>query len=203
MKKAILALLLFISFYAKSQGTDSLNGFLGIPFGSNKQQIKSTIQAKFPSAKIYEETEKKIVYDNIQFAGKNCLAMYFALNSEGRLHTAVVLLDNQDHEAFSLYDAIVLDLDKKYHYHDSQYENWSYPYDKSDRDQHGITALKVHKLKIMSFWNFAAADPNTTDDDNIIQVTITDGCNVKLSYQNGAMINEVVEKNNANNSKDY
>mgnify|MGYP003344029859 CR=1 FL=1 len=140
---------------------------------------------------------------NVKFAGRKCLGIIFGLNKNGRYHTVLVLLDNEEYEVFTVYDEVVADLNKKYHYMDSQTEDFKSPYEKGDKYQHGVTALKVHKLDLKTYWLFPAGDPSSTDDDNSIDVVATDGCNVRIRYQSGAMINQVIEDNSRENSKDY
>ena len=48
-----------------------------------------------------------------------------------------------------------------------------------------------------------ANTPDNTDDDNAIMIEITNNCIVKVSYQDGVLIDEVVNKQKEQNSKDY
>ena len=201
-KKLFIASYLFVApIVAKSQ--DSLTGFWGMPFGCSKQHIKEVIMSKFPNAKIYSDKDGVITFTNVKFGGRDCIGLTFGVTDAQGMHTAVVGIDNEDYDVFSVYDDVVSDIDSRYHYHDKQYENWKSPYDKSDKSSYGQTALKLHKLDMLTFWNFSAGDLSNNDDDNYIEVSATEGCNVRIKYQNGVLINQVVSNNKAKTQADY
>jgi hypothetical protein len=196
MKKTIVILLLTIS---NAYG-QNLNGFMGFPFGTSKNQIKTEFKAKQPSATIYTDEKKTLTFTDAKFGGREAIGIVFAFTDDSKLHTAVVLLEPEfPDKVFTLYDEIITDINTKYHYYDNQNEDWTYPYDKSDKYQHGVTALKLGKLDASTMWKF----PTTDGEDNVIQVSITSSAFVKISYQDGNLINQVVSKNKEKSSADY
>jgi len=201
MKKLLLFILTIFTLNVNAQG---LTGFMGMPFGSSKEEIKKTFLSKNPDAKIYADKSNTITFTDCVFGGRKTLGIIFGLNDNGQLHTVVVILENEnENDVFDLYDNVVSDVNNKYHYRDINNEIWKYPYDKNDKFQHGTTAVKLGKCTLQSMWYFNVNDPSTHDDDNIIAVEVVESCTVKITYQNGIMINDVVEKNNAKNSQDY
>lgn len=202
MKKIILFILTIVTINVNAQ---ELNGFMGIPFGSAKEEVKKTFMSKNPNSKIYTDKPGTLTMTDFTFGGRTAVAVVFGFGESDKMHTAVVLLENSngDDYVFELYENVVKDINNKYHYHDINNEMWKYPYDKSDKFNHGATAIKLGKCELQSMWYFDVNDPTTHDDDNIIAVENTQSCTVKISYQNGLLINEVVSKNNEKNSQDY
>lgn len=201
MKKMLLIIVAMLTI-SSANAENTLNGFMGIPFGTSKSEIVRLFKEKQPKSTIHTDDGKVLTFTDCQFAGRNAIAIVFALNDQSQVHTVTVLLDNKDYEVWTVFDEVVSDIESKYKPRTGEYENWSYPYDKNDKYTHGITALKVNKLKKAAYWYFPVETGNS-DDDNVINVTINDNCHVKIIYQNGVMINQVVEKNKQKNSKDY
>jgi hypothetical protein len=202
MKKLIIFISIIL--FTITTNAQELTGFMGIPFGSTKTEIKSMFLSKNPSAKIHTDDTKSLTFTDFNFGGRKAIAVIFGINGEGKMHTAIVLLNNDnDDEVFDLYDDVVSDINNKYHYRDVNNEIWKYPYDKSDKYQHGTTAMKLGKCTLQSMWYFDVNDPSSHDDDNIIAVENTESCSVKITYQNGIMISDVVSKNKEKNSQDY
>jgi hypothetical protein len=201
MKKLLLFILTIFTLNVNAQ---ELTGFMGIPFGSSKEDIKKIFLSKNVDAKIHTDEPRTITFTNFNFGGRKAVAVVFGLNDEGKMHTAIVLLENEyDDDVFELYDNVVADINNKYHYRDVNNEFWKYPYDKGDKYQHGTTAIKLGKCTLQSMWYFDVNDPSSHDDDNVIAVENTQTCTVKITYQNGLMISNVVSKNKEKNSQDY
>lgn len=193
-----------ITFFSITCIAQELTGFMGIPFGSTKNEIKTIFLNKNPEAKIHTDEPRTLTFKNFKFGGREAVAVVFGLNDEGKMHTAIVLLNNDnDDDVFELYDDVVSDINNKYHYRDVNNEIWKYPYDKSDKFQHGTTAMKSGKCSLQSMWYFNVNDPYGHDDDNIIAVENTQSCTIKITYQNGMMINDVISKDKSKNSQDY
>lgn len=202
MKKTILLCTLTALMTSLVYGQD-LTGFMGIPFGTNKAQLKTIIKAKFPASTIETDDEKTLSFNNTSFGGRKAVLLLFGLNSNQDYHTAVVLLEPEfESGVFSLYDDVVSEVTGKYGEPGDVLENYLYPYDKSDKYSHGVTALKTGKLDMASLWTFPANDVGS-GDDNVIQVKITPRAFVKISYQDGKLINAVVEAKEQKAKQDY
>lgn len=199
-------LIVFISIIlcSVSSYAQELTGFMNIPFGTKREDIKKSFLSKNPNSTIFTDKPGTLTFKDFTFGGRKAFAVVFALNSNDEFHTAVVLLENDNpYNVFDLYDNVVSDINEKYHFKDVDNELWRYPYDKSDKYDHGVTAIKTGKCTLESMWYFDVNDPSTHDDDNVIAVENTESCTIKITYQNGIMINEVVSKNKEKNSQDY
>lgn len=203
--KSILTtfLLLFFAINISLGQNKVMNSVMGIPFGSTKAQVRAAMLEKQPGIKIREEKPNIIIYDKGKFGGRESFSFLFKFTDSGKLHTAIVLLDpiycSQVHE---LYDGIVSDINGKYYVSDLSIERYKYPYDKSDRENTNV--ITGGYATIHTIWTFDMANtPDNTDDDNAIMIEITNNCIVKVSYQDGVLIDEVVNKQKEQNSKDY
>ena len=64
--------------------------------------------------------------------------------------------------------------------------------------------VKNDRVTMQSLWAFDTRNtPSNDEDDNNISVMVTDDCVVKVTYQDGVLIDEVIEKQKAKNSQDY
>jgi hypothetical protein len=203
--KSILSffLLLFFTFNNSQGQSKEMNSVMGIPFGSTKAQVKAAMSQKQPGIKIREEKSNIVIYNDGKFGGRSAFSFLFKFTDSDKLHTAIVLLDpvycSQVHE---LYDGIVSDINGKYYVSDLSIERYKYPYDKSDRENTNV--ITGGYATIHTIWTFDMANtPDNTDDDNGIMIEITNNCIVKVSYQDGVLIDEVVNKQKEKNSKDY
>ena len=203
MKKLLSIIIITLLIITSVKGQE-LTGFMGIPFGSTKSEIKTKFLAKNPNAKIYTDEVRTLTFTDFNFAGKKAMAVVFGLNEKSQMHTAVVLLETErDDDVFELYDNIVNEINDKYHYRDVDNEIWRYPFEKSDKYDYGVTAIKSGKCVLQSIWYFDVNDPESHDDDNAIAVQNTESCDIKITYQDGIMISNVVSNNKAKDSQDY
>lgn len=197
MKKVYLLLLMlcmFVSGY--SQSKDTLNGFFGCKFGSNKQTIKSIMTSKTGS-KIYSENDNSIIFTGVKFAGHKANVIIFQFINN-KLHTAKVLLSSTyESGVIDLYNDIKNGINEKYYVTDDDYERYDEPYYKDDG--YTISAIKLGKANFSAYWDFSNPKSDKEEDNNTISVEITQSLSVIISYQDGVLINEVIKKNN----KDY
>lgn len=201
--KKILFYLLF-TFICTTTFSQQLNGFMGIPFGTPKSELKSKFMSKNPSATIYTDKPEVLTLENVSFGGRKAIAIIFAFTGDDKFHTGIVLLENETEDmVFDMYDEIVQDINIKYHYRDDKLEYWAYPYSASDKLNHGTTAIKLGKCKLQSIWKFDVNDSTSTEDDNVISVEVTKSCNIKIAYQNGILINQVVSVKKEKDQQDY
>jgi hypothetical protein len=198
-----LFLLLFFTFNISQGQSKEMNSVMGIPFGSTRAQVKAAMSQKQPGIKIREEKSNIVIYNDGKFGGRSAFSFLFKFNDSDKLHTTIILLDPvYCNQVFELYDGIVSDINQKYYVSDFVVERYKYPYDKSDRENTNV--ITGGYATINTIWTFDMANtPDSTDDDNAIMIEITNGCIVKVSYQDGVLIDEVVNKQKEKNSKDY
>jgi hypothetical protein len=198
-----LFLLLFFTFNISQGQSKEMNSVMGIPFGSTRAQVKAAMSQKQPGIKIREEKSNIVIYNDGKFGGRSAFSFLFKFTDSDKLHTTIILLDPvYCNQVFELYDGIVSDINQKYYVSDFVVERYKYPYEKSDRENTNV--ITGGYATINTIWTFDMPNtPDSTDDDNAIMIEITNGCIVKVSYQDGVLIDEVVNKQKEKNSKDY
>lgn len=183
--------------------TKEMKGLMGISFGATKAEVKSIIQSKQPTIKIDNEKAETITYKGLMFGGRKTFATVFKFTDNGKFHTAVMLIDpDLPTKTYDLYDEIVSDINEKYYSCTHTVEKYKYPFDKSDRDN--MSALKGGYVTMYSLWYFDNLNtPDNESDDNAILVEVLPSYLIKVSYQDGVLIDEVVAKQKQQNSSDY
>lgn len=189
----MIAIALMLSMITADAQT--LTGCFGVQFSASIEQVKQMMKDKHSDAELLRDDPTFIAYIKGEWAGRKAYIWAFSFNDKGQLHTAsVTLKPEKESGIFELYDAVSSDLAEKYGSPKGDVERWSYPYTASDKYAHGITALKLGKAKIQKTWWFENGS-QTDDDDNAIQINITDDPYVNIRYQDGVLIQDVVKKN--------
>ena len=183
-----LFLLLFFTFNISQGQSKEMNSVMGIPFGSTKAQVKAAMSQKQPGIKIREEKSNIVIYNDGKFGGRSAFSFLFKFTDSDKLHTTIILLDPvYCNQVFELYDGIVSDINQKYYVSDFVVERYKYPYEKSDRENTNV--ITGGYATINTIWTFDMPNtPDSTDDDNAIMIEITNNCIVKVSYQDGVLI---------------
>jgi hypothetical protein len=205
MKKLLLSIaFLFISITTFAQA-NMMTSVLGIELGSKRQEVKNYLVTKQPQAKVYSQTDISVSYEGIKWGEFETLLTIFQFSDDDRLHTVMIFVDPSScSKIFRLYDDVVEILTERYYKPNKTYENYSYPYSKSDKYTYGETMVKSGKTSIGSLWSFDSRNtPSDPEDDNNITVVVTQECSVKVTYQDGVIIDEVIAKKKAKESKDY
>ena len=193
MKKTLAFLMSSALFLTLNAQPTELTGAFGLSFGCSKQDAKEMMRSKHSDAVIYQDKPESITYTGGTWAGRECAAWIFAFTDDNKLHTATVLLKPlKDDAIFDLYESVSKDMIGKYGEPKSKLESWKYPYEASDKYKHGVVAIKNGKTHISHFWSFPAGESNTEDDNNTIQVKITDSCWLSVKYQNGVLIDQAI-----------
>lgn len=199
-----IIILTFFSFQSFAQ-SNMMTSVLGIELGSKKQDVRTILATKQPESKVYSQTDISISYEGIKWGEYETLLVIFQFSDSDQLHTVMIFVDPSTcPKVFSLYDDIVETLTERYHSPNKNYENYSYPYSRSDKYTYGETMVKSGKASLGSLWSFDNRNtPGDPEDDNNISVFVTQECSVKITYQEGVIIDEVIAKKKAKESKDY
>jgi hypothetical protein len=202
MKNLLVIVMLVCCFTSKSQ-TNQLNGALGLTFGCSKQAVQEMMSSKHADADVYKDDSNIIAYQKGNWAGFGVTLWVFAFTDENKLHTITILLD-QDYEdnIFTTFKDVITSITNKYGKPVDTFENWKYPYDSNDKDSYGVSAIKLNKLYVMTYWRFPSNTPESKDDDNTLLVEITTSVKVRVRYQDGLLIDDVVEKQKSKNEGD-
>lgn len=205
MKKLTLALSLLIASFGAMAQTEPMTSVFGIELGSNKKQVKDQLMSKQPECKLYSGTDMSLIFEKVKWGAYKTYMVVFQFSDEDRLHTVKILVE-PDHcqNVFRLYDEITGVINERYYTTNSKVERYSYPYQKSDKYKYTATMVKNGKVAMQSLWSFDnLKTPDNEDDDNHINVSVTDDCLVAVSYQDGLIIEGVIAKKKQKDSKDY
>ena len=205
MKKTFLVLII-IFFYSLSYSQNNImTSVLGIELGSSRAVVKSKLTEKQPQSKIYDETAVSLSCENIRFGAHKTILVIFQFTDDNKLHTCLIFVDPSDcKEIFHKYDEIVNDLNQKYYTSSKTLEDYKYPFSREDKYKHTEAIVKKNYCTLMTLWTFDSRNtPDNTEDDNGLSVSIDKTCSIKVTYQDGLLIDEAVAKDKAKNSNDY
>lgn len=197
MKILITTVLILFCVRAYSQNLDS---FFGVKFGSPQEAVKKVMLSK-PGCKLdtKDSDDNTLVFSGVKFAGRETFLIVFNFVNN-KFHTAKVLIPSSlPSKAILLYNEIKSELNEKYYLTLDDFENYEYPYEKGD----GYTesAIKLGKATFTAFWVFS--NTNSTEDKNSISLQVTETLDILLTYQDGALIKEAVQKRKDQDFKDY
>jgi len=175
--------------------SDPLTGFLGIPFGSTKDQVISAMSAKTTIKPIIEDDET-ILYKNMKFAGKDAEAIIFEFYQD-YFYSSLVTIVPERNRALETYYAIKKDYYTKYGAPSWDKEEYSSPFKKGNGYEE--TALFANKADINAGWVF--------DEKNGIYISLKYNnkkfqCEIYISYIEYKTTNMVLSIENANNLDD-
>src|ERR687884_1112783 len=167
----------------------TLDGFWGMKFGSSIAECKRIILSKEGAVlDTKHSTENKLIVDGAEFGGRKT-AFIALLFTDNKLHTAkVYFVPRLESKVFELYDEIKSEINDKYYVTKNDYRLFKYPYE--DGDGYETQAIKLGKASIASFWSF----PRSDGHKNSISLEINETLIVILSYQDGLLIEEAIEK---------
>jgi hypothetical protein len=191
MKRAVwlvsfLIIVLTLSF------SDPLTGFLGIPFGSTKDQVISAMSAQTTIKPIIGDD--LIFYENMKFAGRDAEAIAFNFY-QNYFYAAMVIIVPERNRALETYYVIKKDYYTKYGTPLIDEEEYSSPYAKGDGYEE--TALFANKAKINAAWSF--------DEGNNILIILSyvyNRCKIAIAYVEDRTSKKVQSIQQANNLDD-
>jgi hypothetical protein len=205
MKKLLIFIAVMLWTTLSFAQSTTMTSVLGIEFGSKRQQVKEIITSKQPTSTLYSEKEISMTYENVKWGEYKTMLVIFQFTDDDKLHTVMIFLD-PDHckNVFYLYDKVIGTINERYYQTTKSTEHYSYPYTRSDKYKYTESMVKNDRVTMQSLWAFDTRNtPSNDEDDNNISVMVTDDCVVKVTYQDGVLIDEVIEKQKAKNSQDY
>jgi hypothetical protein len=174
--------------------SDPLTGFLGIPFGSTKDQVISAMSARTTIKPLI--WNDLIAYKNIRFSGRDAEAIFFYFYQDYFCASIVTIVPERN-RALETYYAIKKDYYTKYGTPHWDREEYSSPYEKGDGYEE--TALFANKAKISASWDF--------DENNAILIQLEYNnkearCEINISYFEYKTSNKKQSVERANNLDD-
>lgn len=205
MKKLFVAALAVLSLNLCNAQDTQMKGAFSLEFGSSKKTVKETILAKQPDAKVADEGEKYVSFDNVKWGKFTTYRVTMKFHKDS-LHTIYIYIDpGQCHQIFNLYDEVVELMIERYNSPKNKNEYYRYPYDKSDKYKHTAAMVTNEKVVMNSLWQFdILGTPFNTEDDNSLVVSVKGAsCLIQVAYQDGILIDAAIEADKAKNAKDY
>lgn len=176
---------LWISFllFTTSALGQSLEGCMGIKFGSSQDIVKKSMLAK-PGCRLSTTLSGKdiLIFTNVQFAGHRTIGIHFYF-IDGKLHSASVIVQaDLESQVIDLYNTIREEINSKYYPTKLYEEKYTSPYEKGDAQTE--TAIKLGKASFASYWKFKNTAYPSEDMDDCIFLDITKQLYIKIRYQN-------------------
>jgi hypothetical protein len=179
--KKLLLLLVLVANVATAQTTDTLSGFLGLSFGSTKEQVREFISKN--GGTISSEKPNTIYAINLKQVLTPCKVTItmFKFTSDNKMVSGSMLVEpSSDPLIFDAYDGIVSKLSSKYGEGDEAVDA-KYPYSKEDKRR--LSAITAGYVAVETMWNLNDSDPNNTEK-NTITVRITNNPKVFIRIEN-------------------
>lgn len=179
--KKLLLLLVLVANVATAQTADTLSGFLGLPFGSSKEQVREFISKN--GATISSEKPNTIYAINLKQVLTNyeVTIVMFKFTKDNRMVSGSMLVQApSDALIFDAYDGIVSKLSSKYGEGDEAVDA-KYPYSKEDKRR--LSAITAGYVAVETMWNLNDTDPTNTEK-NTITVRITNNPKVFIRIEN-------------------
>lgn len=191
MKKLLTVLLIsFTSVFSNAQ--TSLKGCMGINFGDSQSHVRSVMSTK-DGFHAYKDEDGSLSYTEGNFAGHTAIGAVFKFHQD-KLHTIIILLEiPQEPKAMDFYYGILNDLKDKYGVMYEKNHVYRSPYFAGDG--YTVSGIKMGYIDIGSLFSF--------DDTNVIGVDITSSISIKLTYQDGHLIDAAVEAAKNKQKQDY
>jgi len=180
----------------KTPAKQGLSGFLNIAWGTPRDEAVRLMSAR-DGVTVSEGSASAALFKGGQFAGVDVSLWALAFDKEGRMHTGRASMHPRPSTLLDKYSDIKSLMAEKYGKPATDIYRFHYPYD-SDSEGHELTAIRVGKATIASYWTF----PSPGKPDNIISVRVTESQAIMITYQNGDLIRAVTDDKKGENMKD-
>jgi hypothetical protein len=199
MKKVLFIVILLM--FSTLIFAQSLDGFLGLRFGTTADSVKKIMLAK-PGCKLgVKSTKDVLMFTDCKFAGRGATLIVFRFINN-KFHTGRVFLSpSLDSKIVELFNTVKGELNERYYTTTQDYERYDYPYEKGDG--YYESAIKLGKAHFSAYWDFTNPKSENKEDNNIISLEIDEDMYVIIGYQDGALIKEAVEAQKSKDYKDY
>ena len=175
-----------------------LDAFLNIPFETSSREVKNLLNSRHGCVFDEENSERdNLLFNGIKFAGRETLLISLLFFDDKFCKASVFIKPNLEVQTVSLYQEIKTEINNKYFVSKEDYESYTYPYEKND----GYTesAISIGKASFSCFWKFS----NRRLIDNYISIEINEYMNIIISYEDGFLMDLLIQKRKASDSLDY
>lgn len=190
--KKLLSIISIILITISVNAQTTLKGCMGIEFGDSQSHVRSVMTTK-QGFEPYKNEPGGLSYTGGSFAGHKAVGAIFRFYQD-KLHTIVILLEIEpEPKAMDFYYEILNDLKDKYGVMYEKNHVYRSPY--FEGDGYTVSGIKMGYIDIGSIFSF--------DDTNVIGVDITKSMSLKLTYQDGHLIDAAVEADKNKHQQDY
>ena len=190
MKKIIsIVLCLLATSICFAQVNQNLDGFWGIKWGADAETTRKIIEKK-ENCKIEQINDENILCKG-KFGGEDAYILFDFYNNE--LYSGFVVYPYEENKTLSNYNALKLNLTKKYGQPTKDVHDFAPPYYLGDGYEE--TAIKVNKALFFADWIFA--------DKNKLRLAIAKDLTIALIYQNTKILEIVSDAEHEKNMSDF
>jgi hypothetical protein len=193
MPAFLLLLLLSVPTFVQEASKTKLTGFFGMPFGSSMEECRKVMLSKGGTLDKKSSNASALVFDAVTFGGRKTFFMRLEFHKNRLCNAKAFFKPVMEAKVFDLYNDIKADLTSKYPDLPQEFETYKYPYEKGDG--HEITAIKLGKASVATFWVFA--------DNNAISIEIISDVVIKLTYEDAGLARKAIEEEKVKSSSDY
>jgi hypothetical protein len=195
MKKTLLFALLLFPFLGISQTTKPIEGFLGIKFGTSRALVMQALSAKGGVLDKKESDATLVTYKNIKLGHRSAAEIIVKFVNDKAFEADFIFDPGLDSKTIEYFFELANDIDENYGkgYLKKTYQE---PYNDKDDDGIKIDALKDGKAVYKSYWE-------SLPSKNTIVASISEELAVILTYQDGDLTHEAVNKQKAKEKSDY
>jgi hypothetical protein len=175
-----------------------LDDFLDVPFGSSAETVKQRISLRYDS--IFDEANSNadtLFFNGISFGGRPTRFILLLFHENKFCKACVYFKSENESLVIPTYQAIKEEINKKYFKTKQDYENFKSPYEKEDGFT--ITAIAKDKADFSCYWNFLSDGI----EEDYISLKINDDLDIVLAYENGDLMDQLINKNKQDSSADF
>ena len=180
MKKLLLLLVLATN-VATAQVSDTLTGFLGVPFGASRQQVKAYILKN--GATISEESTDAVYVKNISQVITSqtvSIAMYRFTSNDKMFSGSMLVEPPNTPSAIDVYESIVSKISLKYG-EGEEIVDAKYPFSEADKNK--VSAITGGYVSVATRWDINDINPENKIKNKIV-VRITKTPSIFVMMQN-------------------
>jgi hypothetical protein len=190
MKKTLLIGLLLTLYLRSAAQTKQIDGFLGIKFGSGKDQVLAAMKLRGSILDIKESSNNIQQYKNVKLATRQVDLFYVRFVDNKAFEADLLFLAPLEAQTIEFYDKIVEDISNVYGTGQA-FKTFKYPY--TEGDGYELTAIKTGNADFHTYWQL----------NNIISASITPPLGIKLLYQDVKLVEIAVEKQKQEQKADF
>lgn len=179
--KKLLLLLVLIANVATAQVSDTLSGFLGVPFGASRQQVKAYILKN--GATISEESTDAVYVKNISQVITSqtvSIAMYRFTSNDKMFSGSMLVEPPNTPSSIDVYESIVSKISLKYGKGEETVDA-KYPFSEDDRNK--VSAITGGYVSVATRWDINDINPENKIKNKIV-VRITKTPSIFVMMQN-------------------